>query len=293
MGEKLTSLLEEPSRLPLLKGQRVDFRLPRTRQQEQALLEGKLSEEEDEARSLVAYVGLDAFSVPMQQSGGGRAEHRMLYVGMIYNPQKTDSFYLVDFDLSRITGRLRQSGVDLGLGQVDQVIAISDAGNGLEHQLKKAFHEDLVCILDWYHVVEYLHEFVRAYWPETVLGEGWLNKHKGILRHRGGEGLHQALEESDLPTDAKNLESWKDLCRYIANHKHRMDYPHYRQQGWDIGSGPVEAGCKRMAERLKGVGMRWGEAGAFKVGSFHACYESGPQVWDALWDVILPTSKAG
>ena len=44
---------------------------------------------------------------------------------------------------------------------------------------------------------------------------------------------------------------------YFENNRHRTDYPSYRQKGWDIGSGPTEAGCKIIGERLKGSGMRW------------------------------------
>jgi hypothetical protein len=36
-----------------------------------------------------------------------------------------------------------------------------------------------------------------------------------------------------------------------------LDYPTYRQKGFDMGSGSTEAFCKTLTSRLKGSGMRW------------------------------------
>jgi hypothetical protein len=57
----------------------------------------------------------------------------------------------------------------------------------------------------------------------------------------------------------------------------------YRADGWDIGSGPTEAGCKIIGERLKGSGMRWVEAGAATVAALRALYVSGSKLWDGFW----------
>jgi len=110
----------------------------------------------------VAYLGLDAFSVPMQKSGGGRSEGRMLYTAILYTPDKKHSHYLVDFDLDRLAGQLRQAAVALGLSVAEQLIALTDAGNGIEAALRRHFTVDLLCILDWFHASEHLHAFAAA-----------------------------------------------------------------------------------------------------------------------------------
>jgi hypothetical protein len=110
----------------------------------------------------VAYLGLDAFSVPLQKSGGDRSEGRMLYTAILYTPDKQHSHYLVDFDLDRLVGQLRQVAIALGLSVAEQLIAITDAGNGLEAALRRHFRADLLCILDWYHASEHLHAFATA-----------------------------------------------------------------------------------------------------------------------------------
>ena len=82
---------------------------------------------------------------------------------------------------------------------------------------------------------------------------------------------------------AEVREQWRQLRGYVANNRHRMDYPAYRAQGWDIGSGPTEAGCKLIGQRLNPAGMRWVESGAVTMGALRALYLSGPKLWDGFW----------
>ena len=48
-------------------------------------------------------------------------------------------------------------------------------------------------------------------------------------------------------------------------------------------SGPTEAGCKIIGERLKGSGMRCVEDGAATVAALRALYVSGSKLWDGFW----------
>ena len=81
---------------------------------------------------------------------------------MLYTPDKARHHYLVDFDLGRLAGQLRQAATLLGLGGVGQVVAITDAGNGLEAALRRHFWDDLLCILDWYHACQHLHGYANC-----------------------------------------------------------------------------------------------------------------------------------
>ena len=83
---------------------------------------------------------------------------------------------------------------------------------------------------------------------------------------------------------AEVCEELRKLIGYFENNRHRTDYPTYRAHGWDIGSGPTEAGCKIIGERLKGSGMRWVEEGAATVAALRALYVSGPKLWDGFWE---------
>ncbi|MCC7085308.1 MAG: hypothetical protein IT427_16765 [Pirellulales bacterium] len=63
-----------------------------------------------------------------------------------------------------------------------------------------------------------------------------------------------------------------------------MDDPRSRKNGWQIGSGPVEAACKTVvAERLKCSGMRWGAEGADSLYHLRALWLSESNLWEAFW----------
>lgn len=239
-----------------------------------------------EGEQPAAYVGLDAFSVPMQGIGASQAEHRMLYTALLYTPDKKHSRYLVDFELDALAEQVRSQARALGIREVSDLIAITDGGNGLEEALQRHLAESLQTILDWYHAAEHVCDFAKVWHGEDEAARRqWQTEAKGILYEQGGEALLTYLQALALPAGASAAvrEELRKLIGYITNNRHRTDYPTYRRKGWDIGSGPTEAGCKIIGERLKGSGMRWVEDGAVTVASLRALYVSGGKVWDGFW----------
>ena len=234
-----------------------------------------------------AYVGLDAFSVPMQGPGGTEAPHRMLYTALVYTPDKKHSRYLVDFELDKLAEQVRAQTRACGLTEVAQLVAITDGGNGLEEALQRHLADDLATVLDWYHAAEHLSDFAAVRYPQDEAARGaWAEWAKSILYEQGGEALLKHLHEVELPpgTRFEVREEFRKLIGFFENNRHRTDYPTYRAKGWDIGSGPTEAGCKIIGERLKGSGMRWVEEGAATVAVFRALYVSGGKLWDGFWE---------
>ena len=74
------------------------------------------------------------------------------------------------------------------------------------------------------------------------------------------------------------------MVGYVANQVHRMDYPTYVSKGWAIGSGPVESACRTVTgKRMKGGGMRWGEAGADEMSHLRALFASGDESEGEPW----------
>jgi hypothetical protein len=234
-----------------------------------------------------AYVGLDAFSVPMQGAGATKAEHRMLYTALLYTPEKEHSRYLVDFELDALAEQVRAQARALGIPHVDALIAVTDGGNGLEEALQRHLADNLTTILDWYHAAEHLSDFAKVWHArDDEARQQWTDEAKGLLYEQGGAALLAHLQALTLPprTSAEVREALRQLIGYFEKNRHRTDYPTYRQQGWDIGSGPTEAGCKIIGERLKGSGMRWVEEGAVTVAALRALYVSGGKVWDGFWE---------
>ena len=242
-----------------------------------------------------AYVGLDATGVRQQGEGGAKAEGRMAYVGMLYNPQSAHDDrpterhqvrYLAGFyQLDELGLQLRRQAAQVGWDGAQQQIALSDGGAGLEEFFRKNFPK-AECILDFWHAAEHLTELALALWPSDEAArqeraEAWRRQ----LKREGGLGVLRVLQKLDLanhPSAARAAHA--DCVRYFQNHQHRMDYPRYLANGWQIGSGPVESACKTaVANRLKGGGMRWGSDGADALCHLRALYLSQPGQWDDFW----------
>jgi hypothetical protein len=242
-----------------------------------------------------AYVGLDATGVRQQGRQAAKAEGRMAYVGMVYNPRSRHDErpperhpvrYLAGFyELDELGLQLRRQAAQVGWDEAEQQIALSDGGNGLEDFFRKNFPR-AECILDFWHAAEHLTELGLALWPaDEALRKERVASWRHQLKHEGGNAMLSTLEELE-PSEARAAAraAHADCVRYFQNHRHRMDYPRYLANGWQIGSGPVESACKTVvANRLKGSGMRWGEDGSDAVCHLRALYLSQPGQWESFW----------
>ena len=69
-----------------------------------------------------------------------------------------------------------------------------------------------------------------------------------------------------------------------------MHYQHFRQAGYPLGSGTVEAACKLvMQARMKQAGMRWSRDGAQAMLALRSVLLS--ERWDELWATFRPPPK--
>ena len=250
----------------------------------------------------VAYVSLDATGVRQQFGQGQAAEGRMAYVGMVYNPElESDPWsgesqpgspmqarYISGlYSLTELGELLRLQARQVGMERADRWIGISDGGNGLESCLEKHFPRVERVILDYWHAAEYLWDLagvVHRTDPENrdCLAKQWCR----LLKEEGGAlmvGVLEAWEPAEGRQDIK--EKREEVIGYFRNQAHRMEYPEYLQRGWQIGSGPVESSCKTVVgARLKGAGMRWGEAGTHNVCQLRALYRSEKGQWNDFWN---------
>ena len=242
-----------------------------------------------------AYVSLDATGVRQQGKKGARAEGRMAYVGMLYNPrsghddeppERHSVRYLAGFyDLDELGRQLRRQAAQVGWDEAEQQIALSDGGVGLEEFFRKNFPR-AERILDFWHAKEHLVELAQSLWPEEETArQEWLTAQCHRLKREGGVALLAVLEALDVGRrSAAVQENHRGHTQYFRNHAARMDYPRYVANGWQIGSGPVESACKTVvANRLKGSGMRWGSDGCDAVCHLRALYLSQPGQWEAFW----------
>lgn len=238
-----------------------------------------------------AYVAADLTGVGMQGPSGAAADGRMAAVGMVWNPGAAGRVRYVcglTGGLAALADPLRRQAAQVGMDEAERWVGISDGGAGIEDWLRANFPRVEAVILDFYHAAEHLCGWAKAVHPvgaeaDRVAGE-WCHR----LKHEGGAAVLAGLRGIDVSgRSAEGREAHRELLVYFTNQVHRMDYPTYRARGWLIGSGPVEAACKQVVgARLKGTGMRWGEAGADAVCHLRALFRSEKGQWDACWSTL-------
>jgi hypothetical protein len=247
----------------------------------------------------VAYVLTDATGVRQQGEGGCAAEGRMAYVGMVCNPTPEwpwpdekclpmQARYVSGlYALEEVGPLLRKQAGQVGMGEADIWLGLTDGGNGLESRLQENFPLIVVVILDFFHPAEKLTGLARLLHPkEQERAEEQARQWCRLMKDEGGALLAAVLREWAWPARRPGLtEAVAEVVGYIERNAHRMEYPEYLAEGWCIGSGAVESACKTVVgQRLKLAGMRWGQDGADALCHLRALYRSEKAQWEAFWN---------
>lgn len=250
----------------------------------------------------VAYLTIDATGTRQQGPKGGPAEGRMAYVGGVYNPtpppwshppgkpppELTARYVSGLYALEEMGPLLRRQAAGVGVEKAEVWVALTDGGAGLEEFMRQNFNRaDLVVILDFWHAASYLEKLAKALHPHDEgkakeTASGWCR----LLKEEGGATTLEVIRHGDWPERKSALLKavWAEVESYFGNNVHRMEYPEYLAEGWQIGSGVVESACKTVVgQRLKGAGMRWSEAGAHALCHVRALYRSEKGQWAAFW----------
>ncbi len=157
--------------------------------------------------------------------------------------------------------------------QADQAFELVFVADGAEWiwKIVEQHYPRAVQIIDWYHACEYIAPVAEVAFKEQSQRESWIEQ---IRTH-----LWQGELDEVIAACAKHIDPQcpddpaQKAVTYYTNNRQRMDYPTYRQQGYQIGSGTMESACKQIGlARLKIAGARWSEEGARKVAKARAAY---------------------
>jgi hypothetical protein len=117
---------------------------------------------------------------------------------------------------------------------------------------------------------------------DVCLGEGtagasaWARARLDEAKRDGPQPLLAAVDAlaKTVRRAPDKREALRQLRGYVAQRRDMTDYPRFGRRGWDIGSGPTEAGGKDLAARVRGVGMKWDLDHAADLMNLKALYES-------------------
>ena len=133
-----------------------------------------------------------------------------------------------------------------------------------------------VQIVDLYHARQHLWDIAALLYPHDAAAKRrWMVPLKDLLDHGRIEllvewlGAIAAEQAGAQPGLAEEIGKQAD---YFETNAHRMQYPEFREQGFFVGSGVIEAGCKSIAAvRLKQSGMFWTVRGANAIIALRCC----------------------
>jgi len=250
----------------------------------------------------IMYLSGDATGVPMrpeelagragQQEDGG-AKTRMAYLGCVFTQHKQDdeghpvrdyesTTYVSSFaPIDEFGPCLRQEAIRRGLALASQVVLLIDGATGLANMGRLCF-PTAIQIVDFYHALEHAGQVLEALLgsknhPEYKVRLGrWA---KQLLADKVKKLITQTRRECRGQAQAEAVEK---ALGYFVNNVERMQYGTFRQRGFFIGSGVVEAGCKTViGSRCKQSGMFWGEPGAENILAFR-CIQASRRL-DEFW----------
>jgi hypothetical protein len=250
----------------------------------------------------VMYVSADGTGAPMRKSelvgrpgkqADGTAKTRQVYLGCVFTQHRRDeeghpirdwesTTYVSSLDSIDAFGpMLRREALRRGMGQAGQVVVLIDGANGLEHMGKDCF-KDEVQIVDFYHAMDHAGDVLLSllgskdhpeYKPRR---RRWA---KRLLRNGVHNLIRETRQEAILLGRAEAVE---EQLGFFVHNVARMQYGTFRKQGFFIGSGVIEAGCKTViGSRCKQSGMFWSVPGAENVLALRCIHAS--RRLDAFW----------
>jgi hypothetical protein len=138
------------------------------------------------------------------------------------------------------------------------------------------YYPNAVQIVDWYHAEDRLKRIADVLFSSPAQRQAWLAPVVESLWQGQVEEVIFACQRL-----ASTHEAVKQAVTYFSNNSHRMRYDLFRAQGYLIGSGTIESGCKQIVtQRLKRSGAQWIVPGAVLTAKARAAWLSGD--WHSL-----------
>ena len=232
-----------------------------------------------DARAKTVCVMADGTGMPMRKEclqgvkgKDGRAKTREVKTGAIFVASKTSdnephrdldtTTYVATTHRREKFGKYLRNEFDRRFAKPPEtVLYITDGGKWL-HSIHESDFPFATEILDVYHAVEHLKPLMLGLGIREGSKE-WKYRH-----HYWSECIKAGKVQNILDYIWKNLRTslGKDAMReykYYRGNVGRMKYDEYRANGWFIGSGVIESGCKTViGQRFKQSGMIWSLKGA-------------------------------
>jgi hypothetical protein len=178
---------------------------------------------------------------------------------------------------------LRREADRLRFSEAREHVGLVDGAVWIREQMELHFAELDGLGLDFFHLSENVHRARRrVFGEESPEGRAWADDLMHVFKHDGYTAAWQKIVQWRAALKGKAKREAADrLMNFISQRKEMIRYPTFREQGWQIGSGPTESQCKLCTKRLKGYGRRWDRPNATAVAALDTLDRNGQ--WQQFW----------
>ncbi|MBN1909666.1 MAG: hypothetical protein JW818_08005 [Pirellulales bacterium] len=169
-------------------------------------------------------------------------------------------------------------------------VFVSD-GSGAIEKLQGTHFSEHTSVLDILHALSYSLAAARAVSNDEAAAQHqydiWAEKiWKGSVREVIEELKEHSLRIGEPPPNA-DTEDPRQIVRasytYYTNHAKRMNYPHYRREGFPLTSSLMESTVKQVSRRVKGSEKYWSTGGGEVMLRLRGEYLSDGNPMGAYW----------
>lgn len=171
------------------------------------------------------------------------------------------------------------------LDGLKNLVFIADGATWIWNWIEDAY-PNCIQILDFFHAVEHLCQFAKQYYPDEKIRERWIEKQARCLKEQDVNIFIKNIQKLPVSINSTVEGSKRALLEYYRNHKKRMQYKKFLEQGLLIGSGAMEAAHKNVLQhRLKLSGQRWTMDGLQQMTQLRVVYKSNK--WDRIKEFTI------
>ena len=240
--------------------------------------------------SAVLVTQIDGSMIPILEpatarSGDKRRARKVSWretrVALARDQSSATPLYGATLGSAEVAGMLwREVAQRAGLMAETFVHVIADGAPWIFPQARTQFGEKLACLVDFYHVSEY----VAAAAPPGKKAKAWLRRQQDhLLANRAGQVLRNLAPRREPSTASERPVA--EAYRYIDERKEHLDYAGAREKKLPIGSGEIESAHRHLIQpRLKIPGA-WKETHAQLMLSLRTARANG--LWEKSWNFQL------
>ena len=223
------------------------------------------------------YVSVDGILAPVRQAwkrdgsqGKLVCEYKECKTAVIYETdQKVDPKtgvlmdrkpiyrdYTASFDQSEKFGqRVATLAQRAGASYAKQVIFLAD-GQKYNWTIASAHFPRAVKIVDEMHAFQHVSEVAQTFFGAgTGPAQAWAGERQEELRNDQVNRVISAIKDLTPRTEVQRKTQARE-AGYFRNNRRRMRYRSFREQGYQVASGVMEAACKQVVhQRIDQVGM--------------------------------------